>query len=68
MNRRLSLRQYILLLILAPPIGAFLICTAEHIQSRYKILAAVYCAAVFLIILTLRLPAGEIHIDAQPLN
>jgi len=67
MNPSLSAWQYALLLILVPPVGAFLVCTSGHIRTSIKIMAVVYCAAVLLILLTLRMPAGRIHIDAEPM-
>ena len=68
MDRKFTLMQYILLLVLVPPVGAFCICTAEHVRPRFKLLSVLYCAAVLLFVLTLRMPAGRIHIDALPLN
>ena len=67
-NIKLSSWQYALLLIFFPPVGTFLICYAEEIRPYFKVLALLYCAAVFIILLTLRLPAGRIHIDAVPMD
>ncbi len=68
MNRKLTLPQYLLLLLLLPPIGAFLICTADHIRPCFKIFAVLYCFAVLLLLMTIRLPKGAIYIDATALN
>ena len=60
--------QYIALLILLPPIGAFLICTADHIRLRYKVSAVVFCVVVFFAVLTMRMPAGSVTIHAAPMR
>ncbi len=60
--------QMAAMLLLFPPVGAFCICTSGLAARWHKIAALVYCALVFLILLSLRRPVGEVIIDAVPIS
>ncbi len=60
--------QLALIVLLFPPVGAYFVCSCPHIKLWIKILAVVYFVAVLLTVLSLRLPVGTVHINAERLN
>lgn len=59
--------QLAAMLLLFPPVGAFCICTSPLAARWQKIAALVYCVLVLWLLLSLRLPVGEVVVDAVPI-
>ncbi len=57
----------VLLTIFLPPVGTLLICTDSRTGRAAKVCAVIYCAAMMLAILMLRLPCCEVSVSARPL-
>ena len=68
MGEELRSWQLLLLLVLLPPVGAYMICLREEIALWKKLAAAVYCAALLIFLLCARPPLGEVVIEAEPWN
>lgn len=60
--------QLVLLVLVFPAVGVWVVWTDESIRLRFKIAALVYCAAAFLALLLLRRPAGGVVINAEPIS
>lgn len=60
--------QLVLLVLVCPAVGTFLLFAQPGADRRLKVAALVYCLVVTVIILTLRCPVGQIRIDAVPLS
>lgn len=60
--------QLALLVLLFPAVGAFLVCSRSDIALWLKAAALVWLALSFVILLTLRMPAGDVIIDAVPIS
>lgn len=59
--------QYILLVLLLPPVGAFFVCRRSAAPFWCKLAAVGYCVAVLLLLLLIRAPVGTVSIDARPI-
>lgn len=68
MHSELKPWQLVVLLLLFPPVGTFFVCLRGNTPVWCKIAAAVYCLVVFIALLTLRRPAGDIFIIATPVS
>jgi len=68
MDSELKPWQLVLMVLLFPPIGAYFVCSRPHIKPWIKILTVIYFVAVLLTVLSMRLPAGTVHINAEKLS
>ena len=63
---KLAVWQLVLLMIAAPPIGAYFVCVSEDIPRWIKLASVVYCIVLLYFLLTMSTHSDAVTISATP--